>query len=192
MKHERIFQRFIIALGYTQDHGLEILTQVELGRADKVPHVLDEKKVELGDVQISQGFLDHIAVQMAGPSGVDLNDRRPGLADPFGVVGGLDIPLDYPDAEIIFQGLDRFFQERSLAGSGRTHEVNDQDPILRKLQSVFLCYALVGLQDVFNDRNFHLRQHSPFRGSIYCRFSGGFSFSDGGPFGGVTSIASGS
>ncbi len=156
MEHEGVFQRFIIALGYTQDHGLEILTQVELGRADKVSHVLDEKKVKFGNVYILQGFPDHIAVQMAGPSSIDLNDRRPGLADPFGVVGGLDIPLDYPDAEIVFHGLDRFFQERSLPGSGRTHEVDDQDPILRKLRAVFLSYALVGLQDVFDDRNFHL------------------------------------
>ena len=94
--------------------------------------------------------------QMAGPSGVDLNDRGSGMADPLGIVGGLNIPLDHPNAEISFQGLDGFFQERGLAGSGRTHEVDDQQAVLRKSLPVLLGYALIRLQDVFNDRNLHL------------------------------------
>jgi hypothetical protein len=60
----------------------------------------DEEKVQTGDLQVPEGFLDHVAVQMAGATGVDLDHWSAGPADPFGVVSGLDIPFDHPNPEI--------------------------------------------------------------------------------------------
>ena len=102
MEHERIFQRLVIPFGHAQDHGFEILSQVELRRTDQVTHVLDEQKVQVLYIQVFQGFLDHVAVQMAGATRVDLDNRGTRPADAFGVVGGLDVSLDDPNPKFVF------------------------------------------------------------------------------------------
>ena len=68
-----------------------------------------------GEFQAFQGLPDHVAVQVAGPAGVDLHDRRPGPADPLGVVGGLDVSLHHPDLNFAAQQPGSFFPEESFS-----------------------------------------------------------------------------
>jgi len=67
---------------------------------------------------------------MAAGAGVDLDGGRAGGADLLCVDVGLLITLDHRDRTDRCQLGDRATQQRCLAGAGRAHQVERQDPAL--------------------------------------------------------------
>ncbi len=61
---------------------------------------------------------DHIAIQMTGASGIDLDSRDTFLGNSFSILRGLDIAFDYPDADIILESIYGPFKKAGLAGPG--------------------------------------------------------------------------
>jgi hypothetical protein len=95
VKHGRVFQRFVLSLGHTQHHHFVMLAEIEGRGADQVTDVLDKQDIQTGKIEVFHGMGDHMGVEMAARSGIDLFDRHPGSGDARRIVIGLLIPLDH-------------------------------------------------------------------------------------------------
>ena len=156
MKHEGVFGRFVFTLGDAQYHCLEVLTHAEFCRADQVPDVFNHKKIQGIKIKLLKCIPDHIAIQVACASGIDLYDRDPFCRDPLGIPRRLDIALDDPDLKVFLQGPDGLLQQAGLSGAGRTHQIKYQQILFVKNCPVFPGNPLIRFQYVFDNRYFHV------------------------------------
>ena len=122
------FSGLSVALGDRDDHHLGALAEVEQRRADQVADVLDEHQRAVRRVELGQRRAHHLGVEVTAGAGVDLDHRAAGAADPLGVERGLLVALDDRDRAPRRQVADGALQQRGLAGAGRAHQVEREDP----------------------------------------------------------------
>ena len=97
LEDARVLVRFVVAFRYRQDHDLGVLAEIEVGRAHEVADVLDDDEIELVERQRGDGALDHVALEVAGAAGVDLDGRDAVRLDLLGVDLARDVAFDDGD-----------------------------------------------------------------------------------------------
>lgn len=127
LEHVRIFERFVLALGYRQNDNLCLLAEVEQRGADEIPDIFDQHHRAAGRPQLLESLRDHVSLKVASRPSVDLNRRCPGGANAFAVIGGGLIAFDDEDRDFVLEVLNCPFQQRRLAGAGRADDVQCQD-----------------------------------------------------------------
>ena len=77
-EHQRVFERFVVAFGNTEDHDVPVGAGVEFGRADKVADILENEKVGLFEHsgafrgELAERAGHHVRVDVAQAAVVDL------------------------------------------------------------------------------------------------------------------------
>ena len=154
VKHGRIFERLVLALRYTQNDNLVVFTQIERSRTDQVAHILDQENIQVFQVKILNCMADHMGIQVAAGTGIDLPHRNPGCRNPHRVVVSLLIALDDGKAEFLPQVMQGTLKDGGFAGAGRADQIQHKYPSTKKEVSVFPCQTVVLGQDIGFDGNF--------------------------------------
>ena len=94
LKHARILQRLVVALGNGKDHDLRVLAQVEIGGTYEVANILEQHEIEVIQVEHFHGPANHIRLQMARTASVNLHGWNALGFDALGVHGTRDVALD--------------------------------------------------------------------------------------------------
>jgi len=126
-EHVRILQRFVGTLGDRDDHHLAALAEVEQRRADQVTDVLHEHQGARCRIQLVQCVPHHRGIQVAAGPGVDLHHVTPRTPDPIRVQRRLLVALHDRHRPARPEVADGPFQQRGLAGTRRTHQVDRHD-----------------------------------------------------------------
>ena len=155
LEDARVLVRLVVALGHRQDHDLRVLAQVEVGGTHQVADVLDDDQVELLERQRVDRALDHVALEVAGAAGVDLDRRDAVRLDLLGVDLARDVALDDRDAVAVAQGRDGGQDRRGLARARRGHQVEHEDARGVEPRAVLGGEALVAVEDRFAQVDFH-------------------------------------
>ena len=85
----------------------------------------------------------HIGFQMAAGPGVDLENGNIQCGNAVGIIRSLLVSLDDIQREFAFQAAHGFLQQRSLSGTGRTHQVQAEDFLCLKITAVALRQQIV-------------------------------------------------
>ena len=112
-----------MALGHREDHGVFYRPGVELRRAHKVAHVLQDYQVQIRRAQLTEALLRHARVQVAHAAGVELDAPHTDLRNGRRVHVRVDVRLHDADAQVLLQRLDGAQQGGGLPGPGGGHEV---------------------------------------------------------------------
>ena len=67
-----VFQRFIISLRRTHDNDFLGLSEIEHGRTDQIADILYKKDRSLLRIQMLNGMIDHVGLQMTAGTGIYL------------------------------------------------------------------------------------------------------------------------
>ena len=151
-EHVRIFGRLVLALGYRQHHHLGPLAEIEQCRAYQVADVLDQDNGTGQRLELLHAARQHVRLQMAAGTGVDLDHRAAGGADALGVVGGGLVALYHEDAHLVAQRTDGAFQQAGFAGTRRTHQVQREH--LTALEPAAIAFGqslILGQNVLFED-----------------------------------------
>ena len=145
VKHVRILERLVVAFRHRQNHDLVRLAQIERRRAHEVAHVLDQQQAVVGELELRKRVRDHLRVQVAPLSGVDLHCSRARLAHAIGVARCLLVALDDGDGRSSLPRADGLYQQRRLPRSGARHQVQRkhaaivEDVSVRCRDRIVLC-----------------------------------------------------
>ena len=113
-----------------------MLPQVEAGRAHQVTDILDEHEIQTVQLQVMQGIVHHVGIQVAGAARGDLDRLHATLADPAGIVLGLEVTLDDGDGEFLAQGIDGGLEQGGFTSAGGGHQVDGQYAVLVEVLAV--------------------------------------------------------
>ena len=94
-----VLDRLVGAFGDGNHDDLVRLSEVKLRRADKVTDIFDQAGGSLRGIEVLQGGLHHLGVEVAAFSGVDLDGLCPGAADAVGVVARFLVAFDHGDGK---------------------------------------------------------------------------------------------
>src|SRR3984957_12826857 len=101
VKNCRILERLILAFRYRKKHKPKILPQIVGRRAYQVPHIFDEKEIELIEIPLFERVLDHGGFQMTQCTGSNLFYRRLAAPQADRVVLRSEISDERGDAVIL-------------------------------------------------------------------------------------------
>jgi hypothetical protein len=93
--------------------------------------------------------VDHICIQVAAVSGIDLYYRHTRAVYAFGVVHGLLIPLNHCQFSAVFQSFNASFQEACLSRTRRTHQVDGNNPPGFEITAVPAGQQIIFAKDIF-------------------------------------------
>ena len=79
------------------------LAEIEGGGADEIADILDEHQGIVRQAEGLQRMADHMGVEMAALSGIDLDRLDAGGADALGVVRGLLVAFDHRNGVAAFK-----------------------------------------------------------------------------------------
>ena len=114
-----VFAGFVFAFGDGEKDETEVFAEVVAGGADEVADVFDEEQVEVLEVPVFEGIVDHLCVEVAGGAGDDLLDGRSASSKSHGVVVGCEVSDESGDAEVMGAAHgERFFEEHGFARAG--------------------------------------------------------------------------
>src|SRR3984885_3901398 len=115
VKNCRILERLILAFGYRKKHKPKILTQIVGRRTYQVPHIFDEKEIELIEIPLLQRLLDHGGFQVTQRTGSNLFYRRLAARQADRVVLRREVSDERGDAVILTKKRECLLQEHRLA-----------------------------------------------------------------------------
>ena len=72
-KHERIFERLIIALRDRKDHRVLCTSRIKLCRAHKIADIFQYDQIQITRAKLPDALTGHIRIQMAHTAGMKLN-----------------------------------------------------------------------------------------------------------------------
>jgi hypothetical protein len=154
VKHGGIFERLVLALCYTQDDNLVVLTQIEGSRTDKISDIFDKENIQILQVKILKGVADHMSIQMASCAGIDLPYRNPGCSNTYSIIVRLLVTLYYGKSELLLEVMQGTLKNGGLAGPGRTYQIQYKHTFAKKDVPVFPRQTIVLGQDVGFNGNF--------------------------------------
>jgi hypothetical protein len=125
-EHVGVFQ-LVIAFGDREHDDLGALAEIEQRRAYEVTDILDHCHRFSRWFQCGEAASQHLGVEVATRSGIDLNRTASGAADAGGIGLRCLVAFDDTDGERAAEITDRPLEQGRLAGSGRTHQVQSQD-----------------------------------------------------------------
>ena len=130
-------------------------SQIKRRRADQVADILDHQDVGGVEIKMFDPVADHVGVEMAAGTGVDLVDGGSGRGNAVGIVAGLLIPFEDGKADLVFEQRNRLFEQGGFSGAGRADQVQGKDPVGGKVFTVVRCQVVVlGQQVFFNSDRF--------------------------------------
>ncbi len=94
---------------------------------------------------------NHVGIEMAALAGVDLDRRRAGGADAFGILAGLLVAFDHGHRRLALEHLDGLAQQRGFARTGAGNQVQRKDATFGESFAVLLRIGVVLGQDVLLD-----------------------------------------
>jgi hypothetical protein len=95
--HGWVFVGFIVAFWDRGDKNVLVGAQFKSSRADKIAHVLDQKQIVFGQVELVKGTSEHDGVEMALPPGIDLDRFSTGSYSSIGIDAGGNVAIyNYP------------------------------------------------------------------------------------------------
>jgi len=92
-----------------------------------------------------------VGIQMTAGAGIDLPYRDTGGGDAPGIVVGLLVPFDDGKAQFVRQVAQSPFKQRGLAGTGRTDQIQDKDPLVFEQGTVETGQAVVFAENILFD-----------------------------------------
>jgi len=95
-----------------------------------------------------------VGVKVTTGAGIDLPHRDTGCGDPYGIIIGLLVTLYDGKAEFVPQVVQSTLEDRGLAGSRRTYQIQHENAATEKEVSVFPGQAVVLGQDIGFNGNF--------------------------------------
>ncbi len=108
------------------------LAEIERGRAHQIADVLDQEQAVVGEVELRKRVRNHLRVEMAAFSGVDLHRPRAGLAYAIGIARCLLVALDDRDGRSSLPRADRLHEQRRLSGSRARNQVQRKYTVVRQ------------------------------------------------------------
>jgi hypothetical protein len=130
-----------------------VLANIETRGANEVTNVFDEKDIEPLQLDVVQGYMDHVRVEVTGHAGGNLDGGHAVAADALGVVLRLQITLDDSNPHPGRQGLDRCFKQAGLAAARAGHDIHGQYTVLVKVLAIVIGLPVVFVQQVFEHFN---------------------------------------
>ena len=128
LKDRRVLDQFVVSFGDAQRDDPQVLAQVVAGGADQVADVLDPQRVDPAVLKAVCGGGDHAGVQVAHAVGIDLHDRHADLGHPLGIDLARDVAFDHGGRQPSLQPLEQAFQQRRLAATRRTDQIDAVHP----------------------------------------------------------------
>ncbi len=92
-EEQGILERFVLALGDAEYGDFGGFPDVELGRADEIPDVLDYDQIERVQGQVNQRVVNQLCLKVAGPAGKKLAGWDSKGGDTLSVTGRFDVAL---------------------------------------------------------------------------------------------------
>ena len=168
-----VFVGLVVAFGHGSDKDVGVRAKLESGRADEVADVLDDDQIQILERQLCQRHFDHVGIQMAIATGVDLDCGHAGCDD-FVCVNrdGGSVSFDHAKLDPGRQPFDGLKDETGFSSSRRSHQVDAINMVLVQDGLVVLCQAIVGIHDSFNNFNAlgHLEFLSEYVNVIHQQF----------------------
>ena len=146
-EHVGVFDRLVVAFGDRQNDDLERLAEIEGGRANQIADVLDEHDAAGCHRQVVEGVADHMGIEVAASSGVDLDRRHAGGADALGIVGGFLVALDNTNWNRLAQRPRGRHQERRLARPRARQQIECEQAVVGEPPPVGVGVGVVLRQD---------------------------------------------
>ena len=87
-----------------------MLAQIETGRAYQVTHVLNKQYIDIVQIQLMQGIMHHMSIQMTGTTGGDLYRWNTMSPYSLSIILGFKITFHHRNTVPVTQGLYRRFQ----------------------------------------------------------------------------------
>ena len=144
-----VLPHHVVSLGGGDDDDPVVGSQGEVGGADEVPDVLDEDDVVVVQVDVREGLLDEVGVQVALVSGVAVDRVQSGLLEPGVVVHAGDVTRDSADADTLGpELLGELDDEGGLPCSDGSHEVDGFDPLAPHEAVVLMGDLVVLLENI--------------------------------------------
>jgi len=122
----RVFERFILPLCGGKEHDTQVFAKIEIGGADEVTDVFNDKEIKVVKVQNGGGFGNHFGVEVTDRAGGDLDDSNAGFAQPRGVIVRGEITHDNADPPLAFESKSGLANEAGFAGAGRGNHVEGE------------------------------------------------------------------
>ena len=126
-----------------KDHGVLYCTGVEFRRADQIADVFQDHEIQRLGSEALKSLGSHACVQMAHAAGVKLDDFGTGLFDGGCINIGIDVGFHDADLEVVFQSRDGAFQGSGLTGSGRAHQVQQENALILQFAAQFVRFLVV-------------------------------------------------
>ena len=102
-KHERVFQRLVLAFGHGKDHDPDVLPDLELRRTDEIADILDDEQIDVLERETRKSMSDHIRVEVTLTAeariSVHLGNGNAEALEPVGIEGGLHVALEHTHAD---------------------------------------------------------------------------------------------
>ena len=123
-KHQRIFERFVVALGYGQQHHVEMRARIELGRTYEIADIFKHDEVALVKRRLIECLAHHIRVDMAKSAVVNLHALDAcAFRYTTRVNVGFYVNVHRNHFKFVFQAFEQCGQKSGFAASGRRHNV---------------------------------------------------------------------
>ena len=161
LEQQRILQGLVVALGDGGHADADMLAQPEFCGADQIADVVDDDGLHAGQVQLRNGLLDHVGLQVAGTLGVQLDgpDAQGGHA--LGVLGGVEVALDDRHGAAVDAAVGQdLLQEGGLAAAGGSQQIHHPDATAVQVGPDQVGDLVVLIEYVYIDGNgFHIILH---------------------------------
>ena len=153
LEDARVLDGLVVALGHRENHDGQVLAQVKVDRADQVANVFDKDDVDVFQthrlVEGVDGLHDHVALEMAQATRVDLDGGHAGFLHGDGVDVRGDIALDDGAAQagLVAQALVSAQNRGGLARTGARQYIDHIGACLIKSLAQLICQALIARQN---------------------------------------------
>ena len=101
LKHQRIFERFVMSLRYGKDHHIFRCTRVKFCRTHQIPHIFQDRQIHIFHAKALHALPGHLRIQMAHTSGMQLDRFDTCFCDGLRIHIGIDICFHHTDTELI-------------------------------------------------------------------------------------------
>jgi len=106
---------FVFTLGNREDRDLAVFAEIEGRRADQVADIFNHQHIKRRQIEVIGAVADHVGVEVATGTGIDLVRRDPGGGNAIGVIGGLLVSFEDCETEFGLQGAQGRFKQGGLA-----------------------------------------------------------------------------
>ena len=101
LKHQRIFERFVMPLRYGKDHHIFRCTRIKFCRTDQIAHIFQDRQIHIGHAKTLHALPGHLRIQMAHTPGMQLDRFDTCFRNRLCIHIGINIRFHHTDPEPI-------------------------------------------------------------------------------------------